>query len=80
MSTIEQMADFVNLWDLVHEVELSDTVDSITWRWKNDGEYSAKSAYEIQFAGSYRQFNGTSTWKAQAEGKHKFFCLAPSAK
>jgi hypothetical protein len=32
-----------------------------------------KSAYNAQFMGSYSQFNGNSIWKAEAEGKHKFF-------
>ena len=33
----------------------------------------AKRAYNIQFAGSHSQFVGASIWKAEAEGKHRFF-------
>jgi len=41
MSTIEDMADFVQLWDLVSNFSLTDQSDDIiTWRWIVDGEYS----------------------------------------
>ena len=36
-------------------------------------QYSSKSAYAIQFAGSYCTFNSTAIWKAKTEGKHRFF-------
>lgn len=42
--------------------------------------YTAKSAYNIQFVGSYSTFNGPSIWKAEAEGKHKFFALLVQSK
>ena len=35
--------------------------------------YTAKSAYNTQFFGSYSQFKGKYIWKAEVEGKHKFF-------
>jgi hypothetical protein len=47
--------------------------DQIAWRWTADGAYSAKSAYEVQFKGSYCPFKPTHIWRAHAEGKHKFF-------
>ena len=43
------------------------------WRWTTNGEYTAKSAYNAQFFGSYSQFKGKYIWKAEVEGKHKFF-------
>ncbi|PUZ51607.1 hypothetical protein GQ55_6G201900 [Panicum hallii var. hallii] len=73
MQTIEEMACFVKLWDLVQAVQLSDEPDKITWSWTADGEYTAKSAYNAQFMGSFSEFSGTSIWKADSEGKHKFF-------
>lgn len=35
--------------------------------------YSAKSAYAIQFKGSYCSFDAQAIWKVEAEGKHNFF-------
>ena len=73
MQTVEEMASFVRLWDLVQQVQLNIQPDSITWRWNADGTYTTKSAYNAQFVGSYSNFNGASIWQAEAEGKHKFF-------
>jgi len=73
MQTIEEMASFVKLWDLVQQVQLTNESDRISWRWTADGTYNAKSAYVVQFTGSYNNFSGTSIWKAETEGKHKFF-------
>ena len=71
--TVEQMADFVKLWDSIQAVQLTTEPDRIAWRWTADGVYTAKSAYNTQFMGSYSYFSGNSIWKAEAEGKHNFF-------
>jgi len=73
MSSVYEMADFVVLWDLVQEVQLTMEEDQISWRWTADGVYTAKSAYEAQFRGSYCSFLPSTIWRAHAEGKHKFF-------
>jgi len=73
MRTVEEMASFIRVWDLVQIVQLTAEPDQITWRWTTNGLYTAKSVYNIQFVGSYSDFNGTSIWKAGSEGKHKFF-------
>ena len=73
MSSVEEMADFVALWDLVQDVQLTTEEDKITWKWTPDGSYTAKSAYEVQFKGSYCSFKPNAIWRAHAEGKHKFF-------
>jgi hypothetical protein len=73
MQSVSEMSSFVELWDLVQEVQLNDEQDSICWRWTTDGVYTAKSAYNAQFLGSYRLFRGEHIWQAEAEGKHKFF-------
>ena len=67
------MAEFVALWDLVHEVQLNDQDDAIAWKWTVHGEYTTKTAYLAQFKGSFSSFKAKSIWKAHAEGKHKFF-------
>jgi len=73
MQTIEEMASFVKLWDLVQQVQLTNEPDKIYWRWTADGNYNAKSAYNVQFTGAFSNFSANSIWKAEAEGKHKFF-------
>lgn len=49
MSTAEEMAELVLLWWKLAEVQLNDQPDQIIWRWTSNGQYSAKSAYDIQF-------------------------------
>ena len=73
MQSVSEMADFVSLWDAVQEIQLTDQPDQITWKWTANGEYTSKSAYSAQFLGSYRNFHGQYIWKAESEGKHKFF-------
>ena len=68
MQTIEEMASFVKLWDLVQQVQLNNESDSIYWRWTVDGTYIARSIYSVQFVGPYNNFNGASIWKAK--GSH----------
>jgi hypothetical protein len=31
------MAQFINLWELLQEVQLTDAPDTITWRWTEHG-------------------------------------------
>jgi len=75
MESVEEMASFIRLWDLVQSVQLTNEPDAIKWKWTAHGDWRvlAKRAYNIQFAGSHSQFVGASIWKAEAEGKHRFF-------
>ena len=73
MTSEEEMIEFVVLWDLVESVELTPEDDKIVWKWTSHGDYTAKSAYEIQFRGSFCSFRPTAIWRAHAEGKHRFF-------
>jgi hypothetical protein len=73
MSTAEQIAEFIALWSLVQEVQLTEEVDTIRWKWSSHGTYTARSAYNIQFEGTFCPFNSNAIWKAKVEGKHKFF-------
>jgi hypothetical protein len=73
MSTADQLAEFVLLWDRLLQVQLTDSPDQIRWRWAADGKYSSKSAYEFQFKGTYCTFNNRALWRAKAEEKHRLF-------
>ena len=37
MSTVEEMASFVKLWDYVQQIQLSNEPDELIWRWTLDG-------------------------------------------
>jgi len=55
-------------------IDLDDTrEDKITWTLENSGEYSAKSAYEVQFAGQITSNYPVLIWKIWAPPKCKFF-------
>ena len=73
MQTVTEVANFVKLWDLVQDIQLTAELDRMTWRWTAHGEYTTKSAYNAQFLGSYRRFNGKHIWQSQYDGKAKFF-------
>jgi len=73
MSTVEQMAEFIGLWDAVHAVQFTDSPDTLTWKWTANGDYFAKSAYLVQLHGMQGLFDGRSVRRAHAEGNHKFF-------
>jgi mannosylglycoprotein endo-beta-mannosidase len=73
MSSADEMAELVLLWDKLQNVQLSVLPDSIRWRWTTAGVYTSKSAYAVQFQGSYCSFNTKAIWSANVEGKHKVF-------
>jgi hypothetical protein len=50
------LEEFVLLFTLLNEMQLSEEKDMIRWRWTTTGEYSASSVYEIQFLGAYPLF------------------------
>jgi len=46
------ITEFLALWDTIENIELLESqADSITWLHTPDGNYSAKSAYKLQFEG-----------------------------
>ena len=62
------------IWALTQNVELREDIeDKIAWKLTANGEYSAKSAYEVQFLGSTACPMYKSVWKAWAPPKVKFF-------
>jgi len=72
MSNASEIAEFVGLWDSVQSVVFTEEPDQITWKWTPNGQYTSKSAYDIQFAGSFCTFASSAIWQAKAEGKHHF--------
>jgi hypothetical protein len=84
MYSVEQMAEFVVLWDPEQQIQLVDRPDEIIWRWTANGCYTSKSAYLAQLKGAYCTFDAQlketyctfdakAVWSAHAEGKYRFF-------
>jgi hypothetical protein len=62
------------LWQLLREVSLSaEEEDQNLWKWMSNGEYTASSAYSVQFQGSHPPFRSKKLWKARTEPKVKIF-------
>jgi len=74
ITTTVQLQEFVALWIRLQDVSLqSEMQDTISWRWSSDEQYSPRSAYHIQFKGSYIKYNSNLIWKAHSENKCKLF-------
>jgi hypothetical protein len=70
----QEMMEYMALWEQVGMVQLQEGMeDTIRWRWTLDGEYTTRSAYLIQFEGSYSKLKHSPIWKAQVEPKCRFF-------
>jgi hypothetical protein len=64
------------LWTLVDAASFNPTdqeQDDITWTRTASGEYSAKSAYLMQFDGSIRSSYPAKVWQVWAPSRYKFF-------
>ena len=62
--TAAHFAQFVELWVLLRDIYLTDNIDDgITWKLTENGEYTTKSAYKMQFLGTISSTMYTSVWK-----------------
>jgi hypothetical protein len=73
ISTTAEINQFVQLWSMTRQMQLSTQDDSISWRFTSHGCYSTRSAYKMQFAGSVADFEWDDLWKSKVENKCKFF-------
>jgi hypothetical protein len=54
ISTTEELLEFINLWMKIKSMNFNQGgKDEIIWKWTPNGEYTARSAYRIQFDGSH---------------------------
>jgi hypothetical protein len=74
ISTTEQIQQFVDLWTLVNQTCLTQHPDEITWHFTTCEQYSARSAYAVQFLGSFADHTWDNLWAVKVENKCKFFC------
>ena len=73
LNSEEELQQFLSLWEVIQNVQLSSTADSISWRLTANGEYSAISAYNAQFIGRIREPALNKVWKMKTEGKVRFY-------
>ena len=72
--SVDHLAQFTKLWAMTQDVALDQTtMDSISWHSTSSGEYSASSAYLLQFVGSTHTLMDSLVWRAWAPPKYKFF-------
>jgi hypothetical protein len=77
ITTATQIQEFVSLWIRTQDTHLTPvTRDCILWRWTADVTYSARSAYCVQFRGSFELFWSSLIWRAQAKNKCKVFACS----
>ena len=73
ISCEEELHQFLQLWGMLDEVQLTEEPDTIRWLPCTNGIYTARSAYECQFWGQIQQPHLEKVWHAKVEGKIKFF-------
>jgi hypothetical protein len=56
VSATEEIQQFVTLWQHIHSFHLTDGEDEIVRKFSSSGNYSSRSAYRIQFAGTFPDF------------------------
>lgn len=72
--TQQIIAEFLELWGKVEQVALvEEQEDQIIWLHSSNGQYSARSAYTLQFEGLGRCSIAEVTWKMKAPPKCRFF-------
>lgn len=68
------IAEYLQLWEKLETVALTQLQeDRITWLHSSNGQYSAKSAHNLQFESLGRCSVAEFIWKAKASPKCKFF-------
>jgi hypothetical protein len=73
ITTTSEINQNVRLWSMLRDYQLTDHADEISWWFSANGKYSTRSAYCMQFLGSYAEFDWDQVWKLKAEPKYKFF-------
>lgn len=74
ITSLEEIDELIQLGSQLQNVTLlQDCPDDISWKWTDNGQYSAKSAYLAQFQGYITHAPFKPIWTTQAEPKQRFF-------
>jgi hypothetical protein len=76
ISNEDELHQFLQLWVLIDQVQLTESADEIVWLPSTTGQYSTKSAYEMQFVGRIKEPHLARIWKAKNRGQAQVFPLA----
>ena len=71
--TTPAILDYHRLWDLVSQIQLGDSEDSLIWRWTADGKYTPRSAYQVLLTASHSIPGCSRIWKTWAHLRVKIF-------
>lgn len=69
---MQAILEYLHLWTIVLSVQLSDQLDTISWKWSNSGEFTSKSAYQALFLGRI-QFQNAPVWKMMTPPCCRYF-------
>uniref|UniRef100_A0A453BHD7 Reverse transcriptase zinc-binding domain-containing protein n=1 Tax=Aegilops tauschii subsp. strangulata TaxID=200361 RepID=A0A453BHD7_AEGTS len=70
---LHEIGQYLQLWQLVQQVTLTDAPDQLISKWTTSGIYSAQSCYLATFQGSSQSYSWKLIWKAWAPPRVKFF-------
>jgi hypothetical protein len=73
ISSAIEVWQFVTLWSMVQSTQLTDIADDIAWRFTQNGSYTPRLAYLIQFNGTARDYEWNKLWATKVEHKCKMF-------
>jgi hypothetical protein len=73
MDTEVALRQFVDLWQQLSQIQLTQENDIIKWSFTSSAQYTAKSAYQLQFRGAMAETSWDAIWKAKVETKCKIF-------
>jgi hypothetical protein len=73
ISSTEEVCQFVHMWSIVHQAQLSNQPDMISWCFTTSAKYSARSAYNVQFIGSISDYEWMNVWQTSVENKCNVF-------
>jgi hypothetical protein len=73
INSTSALEEYILLYSALSTMALTDQRDQIIWRWTSNGKYTAKSAYNCQFAGAMTTFRAKEIWKALSEPKCIFY-------
>ncbi len=69
---LQAIVEYLNLWSLLREIELSDRQDQFIWKWESSSMYSSRSAYQALFLGRI-PFQSTPIWKSLVPPRCRYF-------
>lgn len=70
----DMIEELINLSSLLSQTQLNPLLeDHITWKFTDDGSYSTRSAYLLQFEGMIKSHLYNSVWRGWAPAKCKIF-------